>query len=101
MKKTSKKKSPNAEMQPEYDFAGKKGERGKYFQAYREGHQVRIRQADGTVDVQYYSLKDGAIMLEPDVRRYFPDSDSVNNALRTLIGLIPGKTTKQPKAKSR
>lgn len=77
-----------------------KGERGKYFRAYREGHEVRIRKADGTIDIQYYSLKDGAIMWEPDVRRYFPDSDSLHNALRTLITLIP-KATKQPKAKSR
>lgn len=85
---------------PKYDFTGK-GERGKYFRAYREGHQVSIRKADGTIDTQYYSLKDGAIMLEPDVRRYFPDSDSVNSALRTLITLIPDKAGKVPKSKSR
>ncbi len=101
MKKTSKKKSPAAEMRSEYDFSGQEGERGKYFKAYREGHQVRIRKADGTVDIQYYSLKDGAIMLEPDVRRYFPDSDSVNSALRTLITLIPDKAGKPSKSRSR
>lgn len=98
MKKNSTKKPAADEMRSEYDFSGQKGERGKYFQAYREGHEVRIRQADGTVDVQYYALKDGAIMLAPDVRRYFPDSDSVNNALRTLINLIPAKPTKHSKA---
>ena len=30
-------------------------------------------------------------MLEPDVKKYFPDSESVNHALRTLIELIPTK----------
>ena len=30
-------------------------------------------------------------MLEPDVRQYFPDSEAVNNALRSLIALIPRK----------
>jgi hypothetical protein len=30
-------------------------------------------------------------MLEPDVQEYFPDSQSVNHALRTLIELIPSK----------
>ena len=101
MKKTSTKKSTTDEMRSEYDFSGKKGERGKYYQAYREGHQVRIRKADGTVDTQYFSLKDGAIMLEPDVQRYFPDSESVNKALRTLLTLIPDKATRENKAKSR
>ena len=31
------------------------------------------------------------VILEPDVREYFPDSESVNNALRSLIMLIPQK----------
>ncbi len=88
-------------MRSEYDFSGRKGERGKYYQAYREGHQVRIRKADGTTNTQYFSLKDGAIMLEPDVQRYFPDSESVNKALRSLLTLIPNRATKQHKAKSR
>ncbi|HGJ66142.1 TPA: hypothetical protein ENS27_12290 [bacterium] len=35
--------------------------------------------------------EDGAVMLEPDVKEYFPDSESVNNALRSLISLIPDK----------
>ncbi len=82
------------DMPPEYDFAGRKGTRGKYYRAYRQGHAVRIKEADGTVSVQYFTLQDGAVVLEPDVRAYFPDSESVNKALRSLIALIPTKAAK-------
>ena len=30
-------------------------------------------------------------MLEPDVRRYFPNSEAVNKALKSLIEIIPSK----------
>jgi hypothetical protein len=46
--------------------------------------------------VQHFKLEEGAVMLAPDVREFFPDADTVNQALRTLIGLIPqkrGRTT--------
>lgn len=100
MKKTKSEenKTELAEMQPEYDFAGKKGERGKYYHAYRQGHSVRIHEEDGTTTVQYFSLEDGAVMLEPDVREYFPNSESVNHALRALISLIPDKPAKKTAA---
>ena len=77
------------EMRPEYDFSG--GVRGKHYQAYRQGHTVKIHQADGEVLVQHFRLEDGAIFLEPDVREYFPDAEAVNNALRGLIALFPKK----------
>lgn len=76
-------------MLPEYDFTGKKGVRGKYYQAYRQGHTVKIQEADGTVSIHYFTLEDGAVMLEPDVREYFPTSESVNSTLRALIALVP------------
>lgn len=76
-------------MLPEYDFA--RGVRGKHHVAYREGHTVEIHKAEGTTDVRYFTLEDGAVVLEPDVRQYFPDSDAVNKALRTLISLVPEK----------
>lgn len=79
------------EMRPEYDFTNVKGVRGKYYQAYQQGHTVKIQQEDGTVTTQYFTLEDGAVMLEPDVREYFPDSEAVNRALRTLITLVPHK----------
>lgn len=82
-------------MLPEYDFTGKKGVRGKYYRAYRQGHTVKIYKADGTISVRYFTLEDGAVMLEPDVRLYFPNSDAVNTALRALITLIPATSTKR------
>ena len=81
------------DMLPEYDFAGKKGVRGKYHQAYRQGHTVRIHEEDGTVNIHYFTLDDGAVLLEPDVREYFQTSESVNETLRSLIALAPVKRT--------
>jgi hypothetical protein len=94
MKKVSNqnKTEHDNEMLPEYDFAKMSGGvRGKYHKAYREGYTVKIHKDDGSVEVHYFTLEDGAVMLEPDVQEYFPDSESVNNALRSLISLIPDK----------
>jgi hypothetical protein len=71
------------EMLSEYDFSS--GVRGKYYKAYRRGHSVTIHKQDGTTETQHFTLADGAIMLDPDVRAYFPDDEAVNQALRTLI----------------
>ena len=80
------------DMRAQYDFSTMKGGvRGKYYEAYREGHKVVIHKEDGTKSVQYFKLEDGAVMLEPDVRKYFPTADAVNKALRLLIELIPAK----------
>lgn len=77
------------DMLPEYDFAKMPGGvRGKYAAAYREGHSVIIHHEDGSASVQYFTLEDGAVMLDPDVRKYFPDSEAVNAALRCLIPLL-------------
>ncbi len=91
----SKRQQANDEMRPEYDFRG--GVRGKHYQAYRSGHNVTIHKTDGTTVVQHFKLEDGAVMLEPDVQAYFPDSEAVNSALRCLIPLLPQK----PKTKAR
>ncbi len=53
------------EMRAEYDIRG--GVRGKYYERYRQGTNV--------------------VLLEPDVAAAFPDSQSVNRALRMLIDL--------------
>jgi len=79
------------EMLPEYDFTGKQGERGKYHQACQQGHTVRVCEEDGSVTVQYFTLEEGTVILAPDVRAYFPDSESVNRALRALIAIAPKK----------
>jgi hypothetical protein len=83
----SRRKTENTsnEMLPEYDFSGRKGVRRKYYDGYRHGHTVRVHKSNGTVEVKYFTLADGAVMLEADVREHFPDSRSVNRALRKLI----------------
>ncbi|MCW5200109.1 hypothetical protein VU05_05400 [Desulfobulbus sp. F1] len=88
--KTQKNKT-DSDMLSEYDFSGKKGVRGKYAQAYQQGHTVRVQEEDGTVVTHCFTLEDGAVLLTPDVREYFPDSESVNRALRGLIALVPHK----------
>ena len=89
--KTEQQELAQDEMLPEYDFAGKKGVRGKYYRAYQQGHTVKVYEEDGSVTVQYFTLEEGAVMLAPDVREYFPDSESVNQTLRALIALTPTK----------
>ena len=92
----ARRKDTGDEIQPEYDFSGRKGVRGKYYQRYRQGHTVRVRQEDGSVSVRNFKLEDGAVLLDPDVRAYFPDSDSVNRALRGLIEIMPREPTTVP-----
>lgn len=98
MKKAKAIKDTPDNMLPEYDFVGKQGVRGKYYEAYRQGHSVEVHKLDGSIQVQYFRLEDGAVMLEPDVQEYFPDSESVNKALRALITLFPGKPAKRKKS---
>ena len=81
--KKNKNDSSNNDMREEYDFSG--GVRGKHYKAYRNGHTVRIHKEDGTTSVQYFTQEDGAVMLDPDIKAHFPDSESVNKALRSLI----------------
>jgi hypothetical protein len=52
-------------MRPEYDFAG--GVRGKYVDRYRRGTNV--------------------VLLDPALAEAFPDSKSVNDALRELLAV--------------
>ena len=70
------KKEPNASHDPDmldtYDFSG--GVRGKYAQRYAAGSNI--------------------VRLDPAVAKIFPDSDSVNEALRALIK-IAQQTTKK------
>jgi len=61
-----KKMPRDKDMLEEYDFS--KGIRGKYAKRYAEGTNV--------------------IVSEPDVAKFFPDHDSVNQALRTLTEII-------------
>jgi len=71
------------EMQQECDFS--KGVRGKHFRSYRAGHAVRVATESGKIEEHHFSLQDGAVMLDPDLKQRFPDSESVNRALRSLV----------------
>jgi hypothetical protein len=67
MKKTPTESTEVAsELRDEYDFSG--GVRGKYAEAYAEGTNV--------------------VLLDSDVAKVFPDSESVNRALRALVKII-------------
>lgn len=59
------------EMRPEYDFSSAKAVRGKHFRAYQAGTNVAL--------------------IEPDLTKAFPDSASVNHALRLLVRLSKSK----------
>jgi hypothetical protein len=63
---TMKKMRDDPDMLEEYDFSG--GVRGKYAKRYAEGANV--------------------VVIEPDVAEYFPDHDSVNESLRSLVSII-------------
>lgn len=82
-------------MLPEYDFTGKTGVRGKYYQQLRAGYTIEIHQEDGSTLVQRIPPADDMIQLDPDVREYFPDAEAVNHALRTLIQLVPSPPSRK------
>ncbi len=60
-------------MKKEYDFS--KGERGKF---YRPAAKLNL-----------------PVYLEPDLRDYFPDAESVNKALRCLLPLLSSRKAGQ------
>lgn len=60
------------DMLDEYDFSN--GVRGKYTNRFAQGASV--------------------VVLDPDVARVFADSESVNQALRALAGIIQRQTEK-------
>jgi hypothetical protein len=77
------------DMRAEYDFRG--GVRGKHYRAMQAGYSITVHQTDGTRLVKDVMPKEGAVILEPDIHAYFPDSESVNRALRCLIPLLSPK----------
>lgn len=78
----------DADMRAEYDFTG--GVRGKHYRAMQAGCTITIHQEDGTMLMKEVKpVTEGIVVLSPDVRAYFPDSEAVNAALRALIRLIP------------
>jgi len=79
----------DTDMRAQYDFRG--GVRGKHYKAMQAGYTIAIHQANGTTIAKDVMPKRGAVVLEPDIQAYFPDSDSVNRTLRCLIPLLPQK----------
>lgn len=73
-------------MRAEYDFSA--GARGKHYKSRLNGYTIRIHKQDGTTEVREIE-SEGSVVLEPDVQKYFPNSEAVNSALRTLIRLFP------------
>lgn len=78
----------DTDMRAQYDF--RRGVRGKHYKAMQAGYTITIHKTDGTTIVKDV-VPHGAVVLEPDIQAYFPDSDSVNRTLRCLIPLLPRK----------
>ena len=89
MKKASRSTARKDTLRREYDFSG--GVRGKHYSAMQSGYTITVHRRDGSTVIKDVKPKEGAVTLAPDVREYFPDSESVKAALRSLIGLIPKK----------
>ena len=62
----TKGKAVSDEMRPEYNFDYTKGVRGKYYKRIQE---------EGT----------NVVLLDADVQKAFPNSESVNDALRSIL----------------
>ena len=73
MKKPPSKRN-TVEMRPEYDFSG--GIRGKYADRYHRGTNV--------------------VLLDPELAEAFPDSKSVNDALRALLAVATRAERRKP-----
>jgi predicted ATP-grasp superfamily ATP-dependent carboligase len=80
-----KEKVEKDEMRAEYDFSG--AVRGKHANLLKKGHKTIVRKIDGSVVV----TETLPIILDPEVKKYFPNSKAVNKALRGLIELVPDK----------
>lgn len=67
-------KNINDELRPEYDLSHLKGGvRGKYYKQAMAGTNL--------------------VLIEPDLAKSFPDTDSVNRALRLLVDAASSATT--------
>ena len=78
------------ELRTEYDYSG--GVRGKHHKVLREdGYIVRVYDDDDGTVTERRDAGERMVTLEPDVYEYFPDSQAVNQALRTLMPIVPEK----------
>jgi len=65
-------------MRKEYDFSNVRP--NKYVKKYAEGTNL--------------------VFIEPDLIEFFPDSESVNSALRALVSIFPKSRTKRKSKKN-
>jgi hypothetical protein len=70
--------APGEDMLPHYDFRG--GVRGKYARDYGRNENLRV--------------------LSPDLVSVFPDSESMNEALRTIVRIASASAPKPKKKKA-
>src|SRR5215813_355657 len=69
------------ELRPEYDLSQLKGGvRGKYYRQAKAGTNL--------------------VLIEPDLAKAFPDTDSVNRALRLLVDAASSATTRRRQRRS-
>jgi hypothetical protein len=64
-------------------------EKGVAFESKPGPHLVTVTHEDGSQEQYFLEPQKNPVYLAPDVQAYFPDSEAVNNALRTLISLFP------------
>ena len=74
---TAAEAASDPEMLDEYDFRG--GRRGVYAERYAQGTNL--------------------VALAPDIAAVFPDSESVNEALRTLVRAVRRSIKPEPRKK--
>ena len=70
-------------MRPEYDFDYRKARPNRFAERIRKDHRV--------------------VILDPDISKVFPTSESVNTVLRALITTMPkprrAKTARKPSSR--
>jgi hypothetical protein len=68
------------DMRPEYDFDYRKARPNRFAERVRKDHRV--------------------VILDPDISKIFPTSESVNSVLRALITTMPKRGRAKPSRKS-
>jgi hypothetical protein len=76
MKEQTRRAETGRDVDPLDDYDSRRGVRGKYVQRFAYGSNV--------------------VVISPDVAEIFPDSASVNNALRVLVEIAGKSTSRTP-----
>ena len=79
-------KAQEEELRAEYDFKG--AVRRKHYRPIDKGYTLKIHKIDGSTEIQEMRFEKSIIRLDPDLQQYFHDSESVNNALRSLVNFM-------------